>query len=462
MQRVKDWNEVVEVYPRPQPSGNYSNLISMIKNSFFTANISDVDPIVSGAIDNEVRRQADGLELIASENFVSEAVLQTAGTVFTNKYAEGYPGKRYYGGCEFADVVETLAIDRAKEIFGAEHANVQPHSGAQANMAVFMTALDHGDQILGMNLSHGGHLTHGHPLNFSGVNYKAADYGVNKDTELIDYDELQRIAEGTRPKLLICGASAYPRIIDFARIGEIARSVGAKVMADMAHIAGLVATGLHPSPVPHCEFVTTTTHKTLRGPRGGLILCREEYAADINRSVFPGIQGGPLVHIIAAKAVAFGEALHTDFKAYQQQVIANAKVLAETLSNAGLRIVSGGTDNHLMLVDVFMNGKGITGKVAEKALEEVHITANKNTIPFDTNKPFIASGIRLGTPALTTRGMKEAEMRLIGAMIASVMHEPESEEVKTKVRHDVAELTAKFPMYTNRERSKVEGAVSAS
>lgn len=434
----------------------------MNTNSFFTADISVVDPIISGAIDDEVRRQENGLELIASENFVSEAVLQTAGTVFTNKYAEGYPGKRYYGGCEFADVVETLAIDRAKEIFGADHANVQPHSGAQANMAVFLAALDHGDQILGMNLSHGGHLTHGHPLNFSGVNYKVADYGVNKDTELIDYDELQRIAEETKPKLLICGASAYPRIIDFARMGEIARSVGAKLMADMAHIAGLVAVGLHPSPVPHCDFVTTTTHKTLRGPRGGLILCREEYAADINRSVFPGIQGGPLVHIIAAKAVAFGEALHADFKVYQQQVVANAKALAETLSNSGLRIVSGGTDNHLMLVDVFMDGKGITGKVAEKALEEVNITANKNTIPFDTNKPFIASGIRLGTPALTTRGMKEAEMRLIGEMIASVMHEPESEEVKAKVRRDVAELTAKFPMYTNRQTSKVEGAVSAS
>ena len=431
-------------------------------NNFFTANISDVDPIVGEAIDNEVRRQTDGLELIASENFVSEAVLQAAGTVFTNKYAEGYPAKRYYGGCEFADIVESLAIDRAKEIFGAEHANVQPHSGAQANMAVLMTALDHGDQILGMNLSHGGHLTHGHPLNFSGINYKVADYGVNKDTEQIDYDELQRIAEESRPKLLICGASAYPRTIDFARIGEIARSVGAKVMADMAHIAGLVAVGLHPSPVPHCEFVTTTTHKTLRGPRGGLILCREEFAADINRSVFPGVQGGPLVHIIAAKAVAFGEALRGDFKAYQQQVIDNAKVLAETLADAGLRIVSGGTDNHLMLVDVFMDGKGITGKVAEKALDDVQITVNKNTIPFDTNKPFIASGIRLGTPALTTRGMLGADMKLIGGMIASVLHEPESEDVKAKVRRDVAELTAKFPMYPNRLKERIEGSVSAA
>ncbi len=434
---------------------------SDLMNNFFSAALEDVDPAVSAAVDSEVRRQKDGLELIASENFVSEAVLQAMGTAFTNKYAEGYPAKRYYGGCEFADVVENLAIDRAKEIFGAEHSNVQPHSGAQANMAVLMTALDHGDTILGMNLSHGGHLTHGHPLNFSGINYKVADYGVNKDTEQIDYDELQRIAEESRPKLLICGASAYPRTIDFERIGEIARSVGAKVMADMAHIAGLVATGLHPSPVPHCEFVTTTTHKTLRGPRGGLILCREEFAADVNRSVFPGVQGGPLVHIIAAKAVAFGEALQSDFKGYQQQVIDNAKILADSLGKAGLRIVSGGTDNHLLLVDVFMNGKGITGKVAEKALDDVHITVNKNTIPFDTNKPFIASGIRLGTPALTTRGMKEAEMKLIGEMIAAIIHEPESEEVKARVKLGVAEVTAKFPMYPNRLKAKRKEGVSA-
>ena len=430
-------------------------------SDFFTQNISEADPIVSQAIDNEVRRQTDGLELIASENFVSEAVLEAMGSVMTNKYAEGYPAKRYYGGCEFVDVVENLAIDRAKEIFGAEHANVQPHSGAQANMAVLMTALDHGDTILGMNLSHGGHLTHGHPLNFSGINYKVADYGVNRETEQIDYDELQRKAEESRPKLLICGASAYPRTIDFARIGEIARSVGAKVMADMAHIAGLVATGLHPSPVPHCEFVTTTTHKTLRGPRGGLILCREEFAADLNRSVFPGVQGGPLMHIIAAKAVAFGEALQSDFKVYQQQIINNAKVLAETIANGGLRIVSGGTDNHLLLVDVFMDGKGITGKAAEKALDDVHITVNKNTIPFDTNKPFIASGVRIGTPALTTRGMKEAEMKLIGEMIAAVIHEPESEEVKERVKRGVAEVTAKFPMYPGRLKPKQNEAISA-
>ena len=427
---------------------------------FFNAGVNEADPLISGAIDDEVRRQTDGLELIASENFVSEAVLQTMGTVFTNKYAEGYPGKRYYGGCEFADVVEQAAIDRAKELFGAEHANVQPHSGAQANMSVYLAALEHGDTILGMNLSHGGHLTHGHPLNFSGINYKVADYGVDRETEQIDYDALQRIAEETKPKMLVCGASAYPRTIDFARIGEIARSVGAHVMADIAHIAGLVATGLHPSPIPHCEYVTTTTHKTLRGPRGGLILCRDQFAADINRSLFPGVQGGPLVHIIAAKAVAFGEALRDDFKVYQQQILDNAQALSATLKDAGLRIVSGGTDNHLLLVDVFMDGKGITGKVAEKALDEVHITVNKNTIPFDTNKPFVASGIRLGTPAVTTRGMKEEEMRAIGAMIAAVIKEPESDELRSRIRRDVAELTARFPMYGRRLKPKRGEATS--
>ena len=430
-------------------------------DDFFTASISEIDPLVSGAIDDEVRRQTNGLELIASENFVSEAVLQAMGTVFTNKYAEGYPGKRYYGGCEFADVVEQAAIDRAKQMFGAEHANVQPHSGAQANMAVLMTALEHGDTILGMNLSHGGHLTHGHPLNFSGINYKVADYGVNRETEQIDYDELQRLAEQHRPKLLICGASAYPRTIDFKRISEIAESVEAKVMADIAHIAGLVVADLHPSPVPHCEYVTTTTHKTLRGPRGGLILCREEFAKDLDRRVFPGVQGGPLVHIIAAKAVAFGEALRDDFKAYQEQIVDNAKALAETLSGAGLRLVSGGTDNHLLLVDVFLDGKGITGKVAEKALDEVHITVNKNTIPFDTNKPFVASGIRLGTPAVTTRGMKEPEMKLIGEMIAAVITDPESEEIRSRVRKQVAELTARFPMYPKRLKEEQGEAVPA-
>ncbi|MGI8467541.1 MAG: serine hydroxymethyltransferase [Pyrinomonadaceae bacterium] len=431
-------------------------------NNLFNANLAEVDSVIAEAIDNETRRQTNGLELIASENFVSEAVLQAAGSVFTNKYAEGYPGKRYYGGCEFADVVERAAIDRAKQIFGAEHANVQPHSGAQANMTVLLAALEHGETILGMNLSHGGHLTHGHPLNFSGLNYTVADYGVNRETERIDYDELQKIAEIQKPKLLICGASAYPRIIDFARISEIAKSVNARVMADIAHIAGLVAVGLHPSPVPHCEYVTTTTHKTLRGPRGGLIMCREEFAADVNRRLFPGVQGGPLVHIIAAKAVAFGEALREDFKTYQQQVLANAKVLAETLQPEGLRIVSGGTDNHLMLADVFLNGKGITGKEAEKALDEVHITVNKNTIPFDTNSPMKASGIRLGTPALTTRGMREDEMRSIGKLIASVIREPNSEEIKMKVKKDVAEMTAKFPLYEHRLKNENAEAISAN
>jgi glycine hydroxymethyltransferase len=431
-------------------------------NNLFNANLAEVDAVVAEAINNETRRQSNGLELIASENFVSEAVLQAMGSVFTNKYAEGYPKKRYYGGCEFTDVVEQLAIDRAKEIFGAEHANVQPHSGAQANMAVFLAALAHGDRILGMNLSHGGHLTHGHPMNFSGINFEVSDYGVSAETETIDYDVMRQKAEDARPKMIICGASAYPRTIDFARIGEIARSVGAVIMADIAHIAGLVAAGLHPSPVPHCEFVTTTTHKTLRGPRGGLILCREEFAKAVDKAVFPGVQGGPLEHVIAAKAVAFGEALREDFKAYQQQIIVNAKALADELIAQGLRLVSGGTDNHLMLVDVFDGGKGITGKVAEKALDEVHITVNKNTIPFDTNSPFVASGIRLGTPALTTRGMREDEMRVIGRLIASVIHEPESEEVKANVKREVAELTEKFPLYAHRLADGKTGAISAS
>ncbi len=429
-------------------------------NKLFTANLAEVDPTINSAINNEIKRQTNGLELIASENFVSEAVLQAMGTVFTNKYAEGYPKKRYYGGCEFADVVEQTAIDRAKEIFGAEHANVQPHSGAQANMAVFLASLNHNDKILGMNLSHGGHLTHGHPMNFSGINYEVSDYGVSEETEQIDYDELQKIAEETPPKMIICGASAYPRIIDFQRIAEIAKSIGAIVMADIAHIAGLVAVGLHPSPVPFCEFVTTTTHKTLRGPRGGLVLCREEFAKDVNKAVFPGVQGGPLVHIIAAKAVSFGEALRTDFKAYQQQILDNAQALAEELKNQGLRLVSDGTDNHLILIDVFDNGKGITGKVAEKALDEVHITVNKNTIPFDTNSPFVASGVRVGTPALTTRGMKKDEMRKIGKLMASIIREPESEDVKTKVKKEVLELTEKFPLYKHRLRDNAE-AISA-
>ena len=412
--------------------------------------LAETDPIIADAIDHEVARQANGLELIASENFVSEAVLEAAGSVFTNKYAEGYPGKRYYGGCEWTDVVEQTAIDRAKELFGAEHANVQPHSGAQANMSVYLAAIEYGDAILGMNLSHGGHLTHGHPLNFSGLSYKVFDYGVSRETETIDYDELQRSAEAHRPKLLVCGASAYPRIIDFKRISEIAQSVGARMFADIAHIAGPVVAGLHPSPVPVADYVTTTTHKTLRGPRGGLILCKAEHAKDIDRRLFPGVQGGPLVHIIAAKAVAFGEALRDDFKEYQRQVLANAKVLANELQEQGLRIVSGGTDNHLMLVDVWMEGKGITGKVAEKALEEANITVNKNTIPFDQNKPFVASGLRIGTPAVTTRGMKEPEMQEIGRLIAAIVREPESEEVRNKVKRAVEELTAKFPLYAKR------------
>src|SRR5881227_2735641 len=409
------------------------------------ASLTEVDPLIAKAIDNEVARQANGLELIASENFVSEAVLEAAGSVFTNKYAEGYPGKRYYGGCEWTDVVEQTAIDRVRELFAAEHANVQPHSGAQANMAVYLAAIQYGDQILGMSLSHGGHLTHGHPLNFSGFSYKVADYGVSRETEQIDYDELERIAQEHNPRLIVCGASAYPRTIDFERIGEIARGVGARVMADIAHIAGPVAAGLHPSPVQHADYVTTTTHKTLRGPRGGLILCREEHAAEVNKRLFPGVQGGPLVHIIAAKAVAFGEALREDFKEYQRQVLQNAKALAAELQSQGLRIVSGGTDNHLMLVDVWMDGKGITGKDAEKALEAAHITVNKNTIPFDQNKPFVASGLRIGTLAVTTRGMKEPEMQEIGRMIAAIVREPESEEVQSKVRQGVTELTARFP-----------------
>ena len=423
--------------------------------------LAEVDPLIASAIDHEVARQANGLELIASENFVSEAVLEAAGSVFTNKYAEGYPGKRYYGGCEWTDVVEQTAIVRAKELFGADHANVQPHSGSQANMSVYLAAIQYGDTILGMNLSHGGHLTHGHPLNFSGLSYKVVDYGVSRKTETIDYDELQRIAEDQKPKLIVCGASAYPRIIDFKRIGEIAQSIGARMFADIAHIAGPIVTGLHPSPVPYADYVTTTTHKTMRGPRGGLILCKEEHAKEIDRRLFPGVQGGPLVHIIAAKAVAFGEALRDDFKEYQRQILANAKALCAELQEQGLRIVSGGTDNHLMLVDVWMDGKGITGKVAEKALEAANITVNKNTIPFDQNKPFIASGLRIGTPAVTTRGMKEPEMREIGRLIAEVVRSPESEEVRNNVKRSVSELTAKFPLYAKRLKRETTEAARA-
>ncbi len=430
-------------------------------NDKLNAPLAEVDPLIANAIDREVARQANGLELIASENFVSEAVLEAAGSVFTNKYAEGYPGKRYYGGCEWSDVVEQTAIDRAKELFGADHANVQPHSGAQANMSVYLAAIQYGDTILGMSLAHGGHLTHGHPLNFSGLSYKVFDYGVARETETIDYDELQRLAEEHKPKLLVCGASAYPRIIDFKRIGEIAQSVGARMFADIAHIAGPIVAGLHPSPVPVADYVTTTTHKTLRGPRGGLILCKAEHAKEIDRRLFPGVQGGPLVHIIAAKAVAFGEALRDDFKEYQRQILANAKALCAELQEQGLRIVSSGTDNHLMLVDVWMDGKGITGKVAEKALEAANITVNKNTIPFDQNKPFVASGLRIGTPAVTTRGMKEPEMREIGRLIAAIVHEPESEEVRRQVQSGVAELTAKFPLYAKRLKGAVTEVAEA-
>ena len=377
--------------------------------------LNEADPQIAAAIDNEVRRQHEGLELIASENFVSEAVLEAMGSVFTNKYAEGYPGKRYYGGCEFADVVEELARERAKKLFGAEHANVQPHAGSQANMEAYAAVLQPGDTILGLNLAHGGHLTHGHHLNFSGKTYRIVPYGVTKETETIDYDDLEKLAEKERPKLIIGGGSAYPRIIDFARMRQIADKVGALYLVDMAHFAGLVAGGVHPSPVPHAHIVTTTTHKTLRGPRAGMILSKQEFAAAIDKVVFPGMQGGPLVHIIAAKAVSFQEAMQPEFREYARQIVANAKVLAETLAAEGFRIISGGTDTHLMLVDVF--SKGILGSEAEKALGEAAITVNKNAIPFDTNPPMKPSGIRIGTPALTTRGMKEEEMKQVGRWI---------------------------------------------
>jgi glycine hydroxymethyltransferase len=411
-------------------------------------NLARTDPEVAEAIRNETRRQGAQLELIASENFVSEAVLEALGTVLTNKYAEGYPGKRYYGGCEYVDVAESLAIERAKRLFGADHANVQPHSGAQANTSVYMTVCQPGDTILGMNLAHGGHLTHGHPLNFSGRYFKVVAYGVRKEDERIDYDAMLALAREHQPKVVVVGASAYPRTIDFAAVRRAADEAGAVVMADIAHIAGLVAAGLHPSPVPHAEFVTTTTHKTLRGPRGGMVLCREKWAKELDKLLFPGVQGGPLMHVIAAKAVAFREALEPTFKAYQQQIVANARTLAETLVGEGLRLVSGGTDNHLMLVDVF--SKGITGKVAEKALERAGITVNKNTIPFDTNSPMVASGIRIGTPALTTRGMKEAEMREVGRLIARALAAVEDESALAEVKRDVGRLCDGFPLYASR------------
>jgi glycine hydroxymethyltransferase len=421
-----------------------------VATSQLSRSLVETDPDVAQAIQDETRRQAEGLELIASENFVSEAVLEAAGSVFTNKYAEGYPGKRYYGGCQFVDVVESLAIARAKALFGAEHANVQPHSGAQANMAVYFTLLKPGDTVFGMNLSHGGHLTHGHPLNFSGKLYNIVPYGVHRETERIDYDQLSQLADEHKPKMIMVGASAYPRVIDFPRIREIGTRVGAAVVTDMAHIAGLVAAGVHPSPVPHSDFVTTTTHKTLRGPRAGLILCRAPFAKDLDRSVFPGVQGGPLVHIIAAKAVCLKEASEPAFAAYQRQIVANAARLASTLTASGFRLVSGGTDNHLMLVDVF--SRGITGKVAEAALGKAAITVNKNTIPFDQNPPLVASGIRLGTPAVTTRGMREPEMEMIGEYIARVLSSPDDDRVLTTVRAEVEQLCQKFPLYPDHLR----------
>jgi glycine hydroxymethyltransferase len=407
--------------------------------------LAETDPEIARTLQDEVQRQNSGLELIASENFVSQAVLQAAGSVLTNKYAEGYPGRRYYGGCEFVDVAESLAIARARELFGAEHANVQPHSGAQANMAVYFTLLKPGDTVLGMNLAHGGHLTHGHPLNFSGQLYSIVPYGVRPDDERIDYDEVDRLAREHQPKMIMVGASAYPRVIDFERIGRTGREINAPVVTDMAHIAGLVAAKIHPSPVPHSDFVTTTTHKTLRGPRGGMILCRAQYAKDLDRAVFPGIQGGPLMHIVAAKAVCLKEAMEPGFVEYQQQIVANARRLASGLASAGFRLVSGGTDNHLMLVDVF--SKGLTGKVAEAALGKAGITVNKNAIPFDKNPPMVASGIRIGTPAVTSRGMREPEMDAIAEFIARALASPEDETVLTTVRKEVEALCRKFPLY---------------
>ena len=407
--------------------------------------LGETDPEIADAIAGELRRQNHGLELIASENFVSRAILEAAGSVFTNKYAEGYPGRRYYGGCEYVDVVERAAIARAKALFGADHANVQPHSGAQANMAVYFTLLKPGDTVLGMNLAHGGHLTHGHPLNFSGKLYNIVPYGVKKDDERIDYDELDRLADQHQPKMIMAGASAYPRVIDFARIRRAADRVGAAVVTDMAHIAGLVAAGVHPSPIPHSDFVSTTTHKTLRGPRAGMVLCRERFAKELDKNVFPGVQGGPLVHIIAAKAVCFKEAAEPAFADYQRQIAANAKKLAGVLTASGFRLVSGGTDNHLMLVDVF--SKGITGKAAEAALGKAAITVNKNAIPFDQNPPMVASGVRIGTPAVTTRGMREPEMEIIGELIARALKTPDDDQALGMVRAEVEALCHKFPLY---------------
>ncbi|HOB88785.1 MAG TPA: serine hydroxymethyltransferase [Bacillota bacterium] len=406
-----------------------------------------VDPEVADALQGETERQRNNIELIASENFTSRAVMEAQGSTATNKYAEGYPGRRYYGGCEYVDIVESLAIERAKALFGADHANVQPHSGAQANTAVYFATLMPGDTVLGMDLSHGGHLTHGHPINLSGKYFNFVPYGVTKEEETIDYDALLNLAREHKPKMIVAGASAYPRVIDFKRIREIADEVGALVMVDMAHIAGLIAAGLHPNPVPYAEFVTTTTHKTLRGPRGGLILCKEEFKKAIDSAVFPGTQGGPLMHVIAAKAVALKEAASPEFKAYQEQVVKNAKVLAEALGNRGFRIVSGGTDNHLMLVSV--RELGLTGLQAERLLDRCSITVNKNTIPFDPEKPFITSGLRIGTPAVTTRGMKEAEMLEIAEIISDVLHNPDDEDILANAKEKVESLTKRFPLYPN-------------
>ncbi|HGZ4147280.1 TPA: serine hydroxymethyltransferase [Staphylococcus aureus] len=408
--------------------------------------ITKQDKVIAEAIEREFQRQNSNIELIASENFVSEAVMEAQGSVLTNKYAEGYPGRRYYGGCEFVDVTESIAIDRAKALFGAEHVNVQPHSGSQANMAVYLVALGMGDTVLGMNLSHGGHLTHGAPVNFSGKFYNFVEYGVDKDTERINYDEVRKLALEHKPKLIVAGASAYSRTIDFKKFKEIADEVNAKLMVDMAHIAGLVAAGLHPNPVEYTDFVTTTTHKTLRGPRGGMILCKEEYKKDIDKTIFPGIQGGPLEHVIAAKAVAFGEALENNFKTYQQQVVKNAKVLAEALINEGFRIVSGGTDNHLVAVDV-KGSIGLTGKEAEETLDSVGITCNKNTIPFDQEKPFVTSGIRLGTPAATTRGFDEKAFEEVAKIISLALKNSKDEEKLQQAKERVAKLTAEYPLY---------------
>lgn len=418
----------------------------MKEGELFMSYIEKQDKVIFEAIQKEYDRQNSNIELIASENFVSEAVMEAQGSVLTNKYAEGYPGRRYYGGCEYVDVSETVAIDRAKALFGAEHVNVQPHSGSQANMAVYLVALEMGDTVLGMNLSHGGHLTHGSPVNFSGKFYNFVEYGVDKETELINYDEVRKLALEHKPKLIVAGASAYSRTIDFKKFKEIADEVGAKIMVDMAHIAGLVAAGLHPNPVEYADFVTTTTHKTLRGPRGGMILCKEEYKKEIDKTIFPGIQGGPLEHVIAAKAVAFGEALHSDFKSYQQQVIKNAQVLAQTLIDEGFRVVSGGTDNHLVAVDV----KGsieITGKVAEETLDKVGITCNKNTIPFDQEKPFVTSGIRLGTPAATTRGFDESAFEEVAKIISLALKHTDDEAKLNEAKERVHALTSKYPLY---------------